>query len=83
MEALFWMVFFLPTLFNYTLFVTTEEKGRTILHWCQPISGTLAFLWATASTRGKVAASASGITGTSSCWLSWEAEECFAKKLFI
>ena len=29
---------------------------------------------------GKVAASASEITGTSSCWLSWEAEECFAKK---
>lgn len=83
METLFRMDFFLPTLFNYTLFVTTKEEGRTILHWCQPISRTLAFLWATTSTRGKVAASASEITGNSSCWLSWEAEECFAKKLFI
>lgn len=32
---------------------------------------------------GGVAASAAEILGTSSCWLSWGAEECFAKAVYL
>lgn len=53
-------------------FITTSQLARAL-----PSSGL------PPPFPGGVAASAAEILGTSSCWLSWGAEECFAKAVYL